>query len=107
MFDPDSLRRDGYTLLRGAIPADWLEGLREAFDAGVRPSHEWPVPRGADWRHAMLDLDPRVLAVCRLPVLLAAAGALIGYFAESRRAAHLATASLRNVRMETGETFDA
>lgn len=217
MFDPDSLRRDGYALLRGAIPADWLEGLREAFDAGVRPSREWPVPRGADWRHAMLDLDPRVLAVCRLPVLLAAAGALIGerfflaqvegreplagggyqglhrdlsdqrpgdtvsalaffddygpangatrlvpgshrpgpgesgvdpdaearaiqlsghagdilvfdadlvhaaslnpsgarrrsaligYFAESRRAAHLATASLRNVRMETGETFD-
>ena len=78
MNDPDALRRDGYTLLRGAIPADWLPELRAAFDAGVRPSSDWPVPRGADWRHSMLDLEPRVQAVCRLPVLLAAVGALIG-----------------------------
>lgn len=77
-FDVDTLRRDGYVLLRGAIPADWLDGLRAAFDANVRPSHEWPVPRGPDWRHSLLDLEPRIQAVCRLPVLLAAAGALIG-----------------------------
>lgn len=78
MIDQDALHRDGYVLLRGAIPEDWCAPLREAFDAGVLPSEAWPVPRGADWRHAMLDLDPRVQAVCRLPEVLAAAGALIG-----------------------------
>lgn len=78
MMDRDQLHRDGYVLLRGAIPAEWLEELRAAFDAGVMPSERWPVPRGVGWRHAMLDLDPTVRAVCRLPQMLAAAGALIG-----------------------------
>ncbi|KRA40131.1 phytanoyl-CoA dioxygenase family protein [Pseudoxanthomonas sp. Root630] len=78
MIDRDALQRDGYALLRGAIPADWLEGLRATFDAGVMPAHAWPVPRGPGWRHAQLDLDPTIQAVCRLPVVLAAAGVLIG-----------------------------
>lgn len=78
MSERRQIQLDGYALLRGAIPADWLDELRAAFDAGVRPSRDWPVPRGADWRHAMLDLEPRVQAVCRLPVLLAAVGALMG-----------------------------
>ncbi len=78
MIDRDQLHRDGYALLRGAIPPDWLDDLRDAFDTGVKPSEQWPVPRGADWRHSQLDLDPKVQAVCRLPPLLAAAGALIG-----------------------------
>ena len=78
MIDREQLHRDGYTLLRQAIPADWLEALRTAFDAGVKPSDQWPVPRGADWRHALLDLDPKVQAVCRLPALLAVLGELIG-----------------------------
>ncbi|MFZ5635901.1 MAG: phytanoyl-CoA dioxygenase family protein [Pseudomonadota bacterium] len=78
MIDRERLQRDGYALLRGAIPGEWLDGLRAAFDAGVRPSEHWPVPRGVGWRHSMLDLDPTVRAVCRLPPLLAAAGALIG-----------------------------
>ncbi|MFN9738393.1 MAG: phytanoyl-CoA dioxygenase family protein [Pseudomonadota bacterium] len=78
VVDRDQLHRDGYVLLRGAIPAEWLDPLRAAFDEGVRPSDQWPAPRGADWRHAMLDLDPTVRAVCRLPQLLAAVGALIG-----------------------------
>ena len=69
---------DGYVLLRGAVPADWLDDLRKAFDAGVKPSDHWPVPRGADWRHSLLDLDSRVQAVCRLPQVLAIAGAMIG-----------------------------
>ena len=75
---PDQIRRDGYALLRQAIPAEWLDGLRAAFDANVVPSEQWPVPRGRDWRHAMLDLEPRVQAVCRLPVLVATVGALVG-----------------------------
>lgn len=78
MIDHQQVRRDGYAILRGAIPSDWLEELRAAFDANVRPSGEWPVPRGADWRHAMLDLEPKVQAVCRLPALLETVGTLIG-----------------------------
>lgn len=75
---PATLHTDGFTLLRGAVPADWLDELRTLFDARVLPSHAWPVPRGPGWRHAQLDLEPRIQAVCRLPVLLQTAGALIG-----------------------------
>src|ERR1700679_2282573 len=66
------LRDDGFLMLRGIIPTDWIEPLRAAFDAGELASHQWPVPRGADWRHALVDLDPTVQRVCRLPELLAA-----------------------------------
>lgn len=78
MIDRNALHHDGYMLLRDAIPSAWLDRLRAAFDDGVVPAHAWPVPRGAGWRHAQLDLDPTVQAVCRLPAVLAAAGALIG-----------------------------
>lgn len=78
MLDRDQLHRDGYALLRRAIPLEWLDDLRGAFDAGVKPSDQWPVPRGPDWRHSLLDLDANVQAVCRLPPLLAVVGALIG-----------------------------
>lgn len=78
MIDREQLHRAGYALLRGAIPAEKLEALRAAFDAGVKPSDQWPVPRGTDWRHSLLDLDPHVQAVCRLPELLAVVGELIG-----------------------------
>jgi len=70
--DARRLDEDGYLLLRGAIPAAWIGPLREAFEAGTVPSEQWPVPRGRDWRHAMVDLDPTVQQVCRLPVMLAA-----------------------------------
>ena len=78
MIDTLPLHRDGFVLLRGLIPPGWLEELRAVFEAGVIPSEQWPVPRGVDWRHALVDLDSRVQAMCRLPELLAAAGALIG-----------------------------
>lgn len=78
MLDHETLHRDGYALLRQAIPADWLDALRATFDAGVKPSDQWPVPRGPGWRHSLVDLDPQTQAVCRLPALLAAAGSLIG-----------------------------
>ena len=29
MIDRDALLRDGYVLLRGAIPSDWLDTLRK------------------------------------------------------------------------------
>lgn len=76
--DPDRLHAQGFAVLRGAIPTAWLDELRVAFDEGVRPSSEWPVPRGADWRHSMVDLDPTVQAVCRLPAVLTTVGELIG-----------------------------
>lgn len=78
MIDREQLHRDGYTLLRQAIPAAWLAELRATFDTCVQPSDQWPVPRGPGWRHSLLDLDPRVQAVCRLPVLLQVVGSLIG-----------------------------
>lgn len=78
MTDRDQLHRDGYVLLRRAIPVEWLDELRAVFDAGVKPSDQWPVPRGMSWRHSLLDFDSKVQAVCRLPEVLAVVGALIG-----------------------------
>jgi len=74
-LDRDAIRRldeDGYALLPGLVPADWIEPLRAAFEAGELESHHWPVPRGGDWRHSLLDLDPVVQRVCHLPQLLSA-----------------------------------
>jgi phytanoyl-CoA dioxygenase PhyH len=67
------LDSQGYLLLRGAIPAASIDRLRDAFEAGELPSERWPVPRGVDWRHSLLDLDATVQQVCRLPIMLAAA----------------------------------
>jgi hypothetical protein len=52
--------------------------LRAVFDAGVKPAEQWPLPRRADWRHALVDLAPLAQAVCRLLELLNVVGALIG-----------------------------
>ncbi|HEX3917737.1 MAG TPA: phytanoyl-CoA dioxygenase family protein [Caulobacteraceae bacterium] len=73
-----SIETDGYLMLRGAIPADWIAPLQAAFEAGERASDAWPVPRGRDWRHALVDLEPVVAQVCRLPGVLAAVGRLLG-----------------------------
>jgi hypothetical protein len=74
-LDAEEARRldaDGFLLLPGIVPSNWIEPLRATFETGERPSHEWPVSRGPDWRHAQLDLDPVVQLVCRLPPILAA-----------------------------------
>lgn len=73
-----ALDRDGYLLLRGAVPAAWCDALRAAFDAGVGTGDQWAAPRGAGWRHALVDLDPTVQRICRLPSLLAAAAQMLG-----------------------------
>lgn len=78
MLDREQWHRDGYVLLREAIPPEWLDALRTTFDGGVTPARQWPVPRAADWRHSLLDLDAKVQAVCRLPAVLAVVGELIG-----------------------------
>ena len=70
--DAATMDRDGYLMLRGAVPTGWIEPLRSTFEAGFLPSPDWPSPRGPDWRHALVDTDPMVQRVCRLPQLLAA-----------------------------------
>ncbi|WP_175650742.1 phytanoyl-CoA dioxygenase family protein [Pseudomonas sp. Marseille-P9899] len=77
MTDREQLHRQGYLLLRQAVPADWLEHLRGVFDAGVKPSEQWPVPRGIGWQHSHLDGDAQIQAVCRLPAVLAVVSELI------------------------------
>lgn len=62
MTDRDLLHLQGYALLSQAVPPGWLDELRTVFDAGVRASDQWPVPRGSDWRHSQLDDDARVHA---------------------------------------------
>jgi hypothetical protein len=73
-----ALDRDGYLLLRGAVPEAWRDALCAAFDAGVGTGDQWAAPRGAGWRHALVDLDPTVQRTCRLPPLLAAGAQLLG-----------------------------
>ena len=73
-----ALDRDGYLLLRGAVPEAWRDALRAAFEAGVGTQDQWAAPRGVGWRHALVDLDPAVQRTCRLPSLLAAAGRMLG-----------------------------
>ncbi len=73
-----ALDRDGYLLLRAAVPEAWGDALRDAFDAGVGAEDQWAAPRGPGWRHALIDLDPTVREACRLPDLLAAAGRMLG-----------------------------
>jgi hypothetical protein len=80
-LDAQNARRldaDGFLMLRGLIPGGWIEPLRAAFEAGELASHQWPAPRGHDWRHALLDLDPTVRRVCLRPALLAAAHHVLG-----------------------------
>jgi hypothetical protein len=72
--DAERLDRDGYLLMRGAVPGVWRQPLRAAFEAGELANDRWPVQRGHDWRHALVDLDPTVQQVCRLPHVLAAVG---------------------------------
>jgi len=72
-----ALDRDGYLLLRGAVPEAWRPVLRAAFDAGVGTPDQWAAPRSPGWRHALVDLDPVVQRTCRLPPLLAAAGRML------------------------------
>jgi len=75
--DAERLDRDGYLLMRGAVPAGWIEPLRAAFDAGELANDRWPVPRGHGWRHALVDLDAVVQQVCHLPAMLAGAAHLL------------------------------
>ena len=71
------LDRDGYLILRHAVPEAWHDDLRHAFEAGAEVEDQWGAPRGEGWRHSLVDLDPVVRSACRLPSLLAAAGRIL------------------------------
>jgi hypothetical protein len=71
------LERDGYLLLRGAVPRAWRDLLCAAFDSGVGTDAQWAAPKAAGWRHALVDLDATVRETCRLPALLAAAAQML------------------------------
>jgi hypothetical protein len=71
------LERDGYLLLRGAVPRAWRDLLRAAFDSGVGTDAQWAAPKAPGWRHALVDLDATVRETCRLPALLAAAAQML------------------------------
>lgn len=72
------LNTQGYVVLRQAITADWLADLQHVFDNGILPGEQWPIPRGADWTHSLLDTDPRVQRLCRIPAMLDCVGHILG-----------------------------
>lgn len=69
--DAMALDRDGYVILKGAIPADCLEPLRKTFEDAILAGDKWPAPREGGTRHAWLEDSEAARRVCLLPVLLA------------------------------------
>jgi ectoine hydroxylase-related dioxygenase (phytanoyl-CoA dioxygenase family) len=67
----EALDRDGYVVLRGVYDAPQVARLREAFERKFVPSHLWPMPRGHDTRHSMLDDEPEAQRACLAPPILA------------------------------------
>jgi ectoine hydroxylase-related dioxygenase (phytanoyl-CoA dioxygenase family) len=67
----EALDRDGYIVLRGAIPQDWCAPLLETFERKFLPGDQWPAPREFGTRHAMLDHEEDVWRACLLPPILA------------------------------------
>ncbi|HEY2071617.1 MAG TPA: phytanoyl-CoA dioxygenase family protein [Rhizomicrobium sp.] len=65
-----AFEKDGYVILRDALPTDWLEPLRDIFERTV--TDKWPFPREDGTRFAMVDNDPHVRRACLLPCILAA-----------------------------------
>ncbi len=72
-----ALDREGYVVLRGVYDAAQCARLRETFERTYVPSHEWPMPRGAGTRHAMLDNEPEAWAAALAPRVLACAQYLL------------------------------
>lgn len=130
MTDRQQLHREGYALLRQAVPSGWLDELRSAFDAGVKPSGQWPVPRVLGSHRPQAGEPPFDFNDESRSVQLAGAAGdilvfnvdlihagsrnltgrrrgsiLISYFAEALYASYLQTPSLRGIRLDASEHF--
>ncbi len=68
---------DGYIVLRGVHDAAECEGLRTLFERTYLPSDQWPAPRSASVRHAMLDNEPEAWEAALKPRILACAHHLL------------------------------
>jgi ectoine hydroxylase-related dioxygenase (phytanoyl-CoA dioxygenase family) len=67
----------GYVLLRGVLDAAHCATLREIFEHTYLPSNQWPAPRGAGARHALLDNEPEAWRAALAPRVLACAQHLL------------------------------
>lgn len=67
--------RDGYVILRQALPAGWLEPLRHVFESSIPAA--WPFPRERGTRFSMVLNNALVRRTCLLPPVLAAVGGLM------------------------------
>lgn len=78
---PDDLRRalddDGYVMLRGVLDEPQCAMLRDVFERTYLPSDQWPAPRSAKVRHALLDSEPEAWAAALHPRILACAWHLL------------------------------
>jgi ectoine hydroxylase-related dioxygenase (phytanoyl-CoA dioxygenase family) len=72
-----ALDQDGYVVLRGVYDAAQCARLRETFERTFIPSDQWPMPRGAGTRHAMLDNEKEAWHAALAPRVLAAAHHLL------------------------------
>jgi hypothetical protein len=68
-----ALNVDGYIVLRGVHDEAECEGLRTLFERTYLPSDQWPAPRSAGVRHAMLDNEPQSWEAALKPRILACA----------------------------------
>jgi hypothetical protein len=74
--------RDGYAILRRALPDRWIEPLRDIFERSIPEA--WTFPRERGTRFSMVENDPLVRRACLLPPLLATVAAIMDrrfYFA--------------------------
>jgi len=132
MTDREQLHRDGFALLRRAIPAEWLgdivnalayfddygpeNGATRLLPGSHRPDQEAP-PFDFNDESRSVQLSGSVGDILVFDVDLVHAGSLnsigarrrsilISYFAETLYASHPETVSLRSIRMDTTDRFD-
>ena len=66
-----ALDHDGFVVLRGVFDDALCDRLREIFERRYLPSDRWPMPRGHDTRHSMLNDEPQIQLACLKPAILA------------------------------------
>jgi len=67
--------RDGYIILRSALPFEWLDPLRGVFERSI--PEKWAFPREQGTRFSKIVDDPLVRRACLLPVVLSAVAGMM------------------------------